>query len=293
MVEVLWPFADAVASPSASFGLDAMSTARAMAVTASADPLSAPATNPARLIALNPGAVEIATEILVSADDLKINRADAGLDTYVGVQFEVAASMPLGKFRDRLFMGADVHLPKDHLYTLNNSGSSVIIVGDESGAEKAYKAYYKDKAPTGLIGLTISRILTTYVEGNPHEILYKRYPNLVKKYTKEVLDKKIIEFFLIHEVGHLMDIISYYKNSSNGGFEEIYKEEKENFKELEVYKSGGLSLEDNISTIPEYFASAFACFFIDGEELKEKCPKTYQHIEKRLEKMKNKLIMSR
>ena len=128
IVQVLWPFGNAVASPSASFGLDAMSTGRAMAVTAGADPLSAAATNPARLIALHPGAIEIGADILVSSDDLKINRADAGLDTYLGMQFGVAASLPLGKFRDRLFIGASAHLPGDNLYTLYNSGASDPVV---------------------------------------------------------------------------------------------------------------------------------------------------------------------
>ena len=128
IVQILWPFTHAAASPSASFGLDAMSTARAMAVTASADPLAAAAINPARLIALNPGAVEIGANLVVSTDKLEINRADAGLDTYIGMQFEAAISLPVGKLRDRLYLGVDAHLPKDHLYTLYNSGTSEPVV---------------------------------------------------------------------------------------------------------------------------------------------------------------------
>ena len=127
-VQVLWPLGNAGASPAASFGLDAMSTGRAMAVTASADPLSAASTNPARLMDVGPGAIEVGAGVVVSSDELKVNRADAGLDTYIGMQFGVAASLPLGKFRDRLFVGADVHLPKDHLYTLYNSGASDPVV---------------------------------------------------------------------------------------------------------------------------------------------------------------------
>lgn len=104
------------ASPSNAFGLDAPNTARAMTVTAAAPPVSAASTNPALLINLEPDSIEMLANFVVSSDNLKINDEDPNLDTYLGYQLELAASLPLGSFRDRLFIGATAHLPNDGLY---------------------------------------------------------------------------------------------------------------------------------------------------------------------------------
>ena len=97
------------ASPVTAFGLDAESTSQAMAVTASAKPLSAAATNPARLI--DAIGCEASLGIVVSDDQLTINRSDANLDTYVGWQAGLASAIPLGQFRDRIYAGITLHLP--------------------------------------------------------------------------------------------------------------------------------------------------------------------------------------
>ena len=107
---------DIQASPRDAFGLDAPNVARAMAVTAAAPPVSAASVNPALLINMSPDSIEMMANLVVSDDSLKINRADAGLDTYVGYQLELAAALPLGEWRDRLFVGATAHLPHAGLY---------------------------------------------------------------------------------------------------------------------------------------------------------------------------------
>ena len=66
----------AFATPGNAFGLDAASTARGMAVTAGAAPLSAAGSNPARLI--DTKGIEIAAGLVVADDQLRINGEDAG-----------------------------------------------------------------------------------------------------------------------------------------------------------------------------------------------------------------------
>ena len=74
------------------------------------------------MIALNADTIEMAAGLMVATDKLKINGSDAGIDNYYAMQLEFATSLPLGPYRDRLFIGADIHLPKDHLYSLYTSG---------------------------------------------------------------------------------------------------------------------------------------------------------------------------
>lgn len=102
------------AAPGDAFGLDAASTAHAMAVTASASPVAAAASNPARLI--DAKGIETSIGLAVAAPKLEVNRESADLDTYVGFQFGSAAALPLGPYRNRLYFGVGIHLPTDSLY---------------------------------------------------------------------------------------------------------------------------------------------------------------------------------
>ncbi len=116
----------AEAAPRDAFGLDAQSSSRAMAVTASAEPVAAASTNPARLV--DAAAIETSIGIVVADDQLKVNRSDADLDTYVGYEIGIAAVLPLGSIRDRLFIGANVHLPHGRLYDVQNSAVAEPVI---------------------------------------------------------------------------------------------------------------------------------------------------------------------
>ena len=120
------PWVSAQAAPRDAFGLDAESAAQAMAVAAGAAPLSAAATNPAKLI--DTRNIETSLGIAVADHGFKINRNTADLDTYVGYQFGVATQIPLGKYRDRLYFGANLHLPNDGLYEVDNTTAQTPII---------------------------------------------------------------------------------------------------------------------------------------------------------------------
>ena len=104
------------ATPKNAYGLDAPSTARAMAVTASALPTSAAATNPALLIHTAPDSIEFAADFMLADDQIKINGQNAELSRYLAWQIAVAAALPLGSLRDRLFVGVNLHIPNEGLY---------------------------------------------------------------------------------------------------------------------------------------------------------------------------------
>lgn len=115
-----WCFwnATAWASPLLSFGSDPESVARAMAVTASVTPAAAAAVNPARLI--DAQGIEISAGVVIADTALKIQNADANLDAYVAYELGAALALPVGKWRDRLYLGFDVHLPHNGLYAVDN-----------------------------------------------------------------------------------------------------------------------------------------------------------------------------
>lgn len=125
----------AEAAPREAFGLDAQTSAQAMAVTASAPAVSAAASNPARLMDVQN--LELSAGVLVADDKLKVNGEAAGEDTYVGYQIGLAAALPLGSYRDRLFVGVNAHVPHDGLYEVRNSAvSEPVILGTGSDVRR-------------------------------------------------------------------------------------------------------------------------------------------------------------
>lgn len=129
------PLVRAQAAPRDAFGLDAESSAQAMAVAAGASPCSAASSNPAKLI--DTQNIEASVGITVADHDFKINRENAALDTYIGYQIGLAAQIPLGKFKDRLYVGTNIHLPNDGLYEVNNSmAQTPMIYGFGSDARR-------------------------------------------------------------------------------------------------------------------------------------------------------------
>ncbi|MBQ9243649.1 MAG: hypothetical protein IJ165_10600 [Proteobacteria bacterium] len=125
----------AQASPGDAFGVDAFSVARGMAVTAGAEPVSAAATNPARLI--DAKGIEAAAGLVVADDRLRINGSDAGLETYLGWRLGIAAALPLGKYDDRLFAGVSLHLPNRGLFDVENTAvDAPVLIRTGSNARR-------------------------------------------------------------------------------------------------------------------------------------------------------------
>lgn len=88
-----------------------------------------------------------------------------------------------------------------------------------------------------------------------------------------------LKMTLFHEIGHMLDF-KYYPGaiilSKSRTFKDIYKEEKSNF------RTDHSELEYFIADSTEYFAQAFAEYLLKPERLQERCPKTYEYIDYRV-----------
>lgn len=126
----------AYAAPGDAFGVDAVSTAQAMAVTASAPPVSAASSNPARI--MDTQGIEMDLGLTVSAPELSVNREDADIDTYVGFRFGLAMALPLGEYRDRLFAGVSLHLPTDSLYDVQVTPKAQPVIINAGSEERRF-----------------------------------------------------------------------------------------------------------------------------------------------------------
>lgn len=109
-----------------SFGLDAGSDSRAMAVTAGGDARSAAATNPARL--MDAQGIEMSFGVVVSGDRLQVQREKTHTGTYVGYQIGSAIQLPLGPWRDRVALGFNIHVPHKGLYEVSNASLDDIVI---------------------------------------------------------------------------------------------------------------------------------------------------------------------
>lgn len=86
-------------------------------------------------------------------------------------------------------------------------------------------------------------------------------------YIQNNYDK--LDMTVLHELGHAVDC--ELKINEQEEWKQIYNEEKE----LATFMT-----EHCKSTIKEYFADSFSNYIKNPEELNEKCPKTYNYIEK-------------
>lgn len=85
---------------------------------------------------------------------------------------------------------------------------------------------------------------------------------------------------LLHEIGHYLDhgYSQYYSGSSE--FASIYSSEVSNFTNTLEYKIDNLGVSANIATSVEYFATAFSCYIAYPDDLRDKCPRTYEYYDR-------------
>lgn len=76
---------------------------------------------------------------------------------------------------------------------------------------------------------------------------------------------------VLHELGHFLDYYTGYTSDTDS-----YKATWGS--ELEAFKSFHFTAEANINTPHEYFAESFQVYVESPDELKEKCPQSYDYI---------------
>lgn len=166
---------------------------------------------------------------------------------------------------------------KDYLY-LNNL--KVIFYENENGAEEVW--YDLNGYDGGsLLGFTHYEEddVTIFVEASMHPTYYDKYSDISKSYSEEEFNYILVSDTFVHELGHFIDHTFGFGLSNSNEFYNIYQEELENYMNTIEYNNGNLKIYANINTTSEYFASAYACYILYPDNLKELCPNTYTYID--------------
>ena len=164
---------------------------------------------------------------------------------------------------------------------LNDIQAHAVLVESPYGADDMYASYYGSYSPNSITGFVEADYpYTIYIEGGLYPGYYERYSDCTNGLTEDEFSKEIVMDSLLHELGHRIDLEhDYYGLSSSFGFREIYYEEVDNFMQTTHYNQENLKAYANIDSPIEYFASTFSSFFRHSQDLKEKCPLTYDYFQ--------------
>ena len=161
------------------------------------------------------------------------------------------------------------------------SGVKIVIVGVEGKLENMF-------GYSSIKGIFTPKTNTIYVEGLVRDNVLENYRKkgvdgeLLKDLNDYSLSQKISLDTLFHEIGHIVD--KFFGNvSKTNTFRKIYNEEKSSYKKTTEFRLENRKVEANIKTDQEYFASAFACYILYPEDLKEYANQTYNYINKLIE----------
>ncbi len=112
-------------------------------------------------------------------------------------------------------------------------------------------------------------------------------PNYVKQYGPEAVLRRRVVSITIHEIGHAVYYHELYKVPNyDAMLTEIYRSEVNGFNQTAFHKEVAYSADTTYDQ-KEYFAEAFACYYLYPTELASKCPATYQFIQNNLALLNN------
>lgn len=116
-------------APNDIYGIAPQSVARAHTDTAYAPATAAPAANPALLMRANGIEMQLGGAIQIPALKIKTaNGEDPAPDPDGGFQFALAANLPIGSLRDRLYAGFHLYMPYGRLYQLDNTQERDVVI---------------------------------------------------------------------------------------------------------------------------------------------------------------------
>ena len=170
-------------------------------------------------------------------------------------------------------------LDDDLVTFLNQCNFRAIIMGENNSAEDVFyqiNGYY----PGSITGVAVYDNMDNYaiyVEGSKH---LDNYPDIGSNYTIDELNSIIVKDTFIHEIGHFIDIKMYDFISEKSEFNNIYLNEVNSFMNTDEYRVNVLGVYQNINCSHEYFATAFAGYFCDKDNLKKYCPLTFDFMER-------------
>ena len=162
------------------------------------------------------------------------------ISSYISIKGDIKQ-----KYIDNVTDSVNTHLPTYIFNDFRNNDWKICITNNIGNLEEDNR---------NIVGLTDFKEKTIYILATDY----------ASKYT------------ILHEFGHYFDIKMHnkYKISKDDDFINIYNDEKDNF------KSANDEVDDKYSrkNSCEYFAACFEEYICFNNNLKEKCPMTYDYI---------------
>lgn len=191
-------------------------------------------------------------------------------------------------------VGVVDNLPYSIKAMLLNDKYTINVVNHPDDIETIVYGSYGDQGVDGicsaLIGDGRTKWGSIYVETNSPDALqtYNCFaPNYVKQYGPEAVLRRRVVSITIHEIGHS---VYYHELSKVPNYDEtltqIYMSEVNGFNQTAFHKEVASSADTTYDQ-KEYFAEAFACYYLYPTELASKCPATYQFIQNNLALLNN------
>ena len=177
---------------------------------------------------------------------------------------------------------------------LLNDKYTINVVSHPDDIETIVYGSYGDQGVDGiclaLIGDGRTKWGSIYVEANlPYALqTYNIFaPDYVKQYGAEAVLRRRVVSVTIHEIGHA---VYYHELSKVPNYDEtltqIYLSEVNGFDQTAFHKEVAYYANTTYDQ-KEYFAEAFACYYLYPTELASKCPATYQFIQNNLALLNN------
>ena len=215
--------------------------------------------------------IDIPTEIPIYIEQIDINT-------------ELWGNVPL---YNELYTSLQIHLPREIKNIMRYCNLKIVFIENTRGIEQA--CGYDQGEYNRTMGLFKSEDNAIYLETMDRS-LYDYYVELINVYDEYSFHFMIAQNSLFHEIGHYLDYISggnmIFSESGSNEFISIYYNEYLNFMNTEYYNTNNLSSFNNIINNNEYFATAFAAYIFNPNNLYELCPNTYNYIHQVIEQLK-------
>lgn len=158
---------------------------------------------------------------------------------------------------------------------MENKNTTINLIGSDNIIEEKFDI----KKAKGVYYSSDIWVESIYNNDLLHEIYIDGLNFKLIKFDSKDLNFKMIQSTLLHEIGHLID--SNYKFvSDEDEFSNIYFEEWPLYQKTNHFKIINHSNNYTIANPLEYFATTFACYITNKDELEELCPMTYSYFDK-------------
>lgn len=175
------------------------------------------------------------------------------------------------------------NLPEYIRNFLEENSMKIIVMPNSDDIENIYQDIYpRNIKNKNLTGLTIEEKLVALVEGCSHSDNIKKNLFVDRDYTDNQLNKFDLQYTMLHQIGHLVDIYYNYPSNSMYFLNTVYKNERKDFKyQLSQFYDDSNSIEN----VVEIFAYSFATYVLNPRFLKHYFPLAFNYMDELCNKM--------